>query len=242
MKTGSGLRSASDRTRRTIRPWSGTPHMQSLSRAPFCALLALAVAACASTGETRDTMAEAAPDWRSIATAADRERLREWRTAWVRGLAKAQASGHGAAVAAEGPLLQPDSALPWQDPPPGTYRCRTIKIGGQSEGMLDYVAYPAFQCRIREEGGLVSFAKLTGSQRPIGLILPYGPSRMTFLGTLQLGDETRAMQYGRDRERDLAGLVERVGERTWRIVFPYPHFESTVDVLELVPEAVAPQG
>lgn len=242
MKTGSGPRSATDRTRRTGTPWSGTSWMRSLTHAPLCALMAIGVAGCASTGAGHDTMAEAPPDWRSIATAADRERLREWRTAWVRGLAKAQASGHGAALAAEGALLQPDAALGWQDPPPGTYRCRTIKIGAQSEGMLDYVAYPAFQCRIRHEDGLTSFAKLTGSQRPIGLILPYGPSRMAFLGTLQLGDETQAMQYGRDRERDLAGLVERVGERTWRIVFPYPHFESTVDVLELVPEAVAPQG
>ena len=27
---------------------------------------------------------------------------------------------------------------------------------------------------------------------------------MIFLGTLQLGDETRALRYGRDRERDMA--------------------------------------
>ena len=30
---------------------------------------------------------------------------------------------------------------------------------------------------------------------------------------------------------------ERVGERRWRLVFPYPHFESMVDVLELIPVA-----
>lgn len=213
-----------------------------LAYAPLYAVLALAAAGCASTGDARDVMTETPPDWRSIATSGDRERLREWRTAWVRGLAKAQASGHGAALASHGALLQPDAALEWQDPPPGPYRCRTIKIGAKSEGMLDYVAYPAFHCRIRREGGLTSFAKLAGSQRPIGLILPYGPNRMVFLGTLQLGDETQAMQYGRDRERDLAGLVERVDERKWRIVFPYPHFESIVDVIELVPNATGPEG
>lgn len=53
---------------------------------------------------------------------------------------------------------------------------------------------------------------------------------------MQLGDEMRIMSYGRDRERNLAGLVERIGERRWRILFPYPHFESTLDVIELVPE------
>jgi hypothetical protein len=208
-----------------------------LASASLCAALALGTAACASRVEAPSALGAGAPDWRTIATDADRARLREWRTAFVRGLQKAQASGNGAAVAAEGTLLQPDSAVDWQDPPTGTYRCRTIKIGAQSAGMLDYVAYPPFQCRIRSEDGLMSFAKLSGSQRPIGLILPYADTRMVFLGTLQLGDETRPLQYGRDRERDLAGLVERIGERRWRIIFPYPHFESTVDVIELVPLA-----
>lgn len=180
------------------------------------------------------TRAEAI-DWRSIATESDRARIRQWRTAWVRGLNKAEASGHAAALAREGPLVRPDAAIAWETPPPGDYKCRTIKIGAQSEAMLDYVAYPAFDCRIREENGVLSFAKLSGSQRPLGLFLPDTSRRMVFLGTLQLGDERRALQYGRDRERDMAAVVERVGEQRWRIVFPYPHFESIVDILELVP-------
>jgi hypothetical protein len=83
----------------------------------------------------------------------------------------------------------------------------------------------------------MSFAKLTGSQRPLGLLLPDTSRRMVFLGTLQLGDERRALEYGKDRERDMAGVVERIGANRWRLVFPYPHFESTVDILELVPAA-----
>ncbi len=83
----------------------------------------------------------------------------------------------------------------------------------------------------------MSFAKLSGSQRPLGLFLPYVGQRMVFLGTLQLGDERRSLDYGEDRERDMAAVVERLGPRQWRMVFPYPHFESTVDVLELVPRA-----
>ena len=50
-----------------------------------------------------------------------------------------------------------------------------------------------------------------------------------------LGDETRALRYGRDRERDLIGVVERVGADRWRIAFPRPHYESLLDVIELVP-------
>ncbi|HEY1145769.1 MAG TPA: DUF4893 domain-containing protein, partial [Allosphingosinicella sp.] len=80
------------------------------------------------------------------------------------------------------------------------------------------------------------FAKLTGSQRPLGLFLPHTANRMVFLGTLQLGDERRTLQYGGDDERDMAGILERIGERRWRLVLPYPHFESTLDIVELVPK------
>ncbi|HEX8444424.1 MAG TPA: DUF4893 domain-containing protein [Allosphingosinicella sp.] len=202
-------------------------------------LLVAALAACGSRNvqaETRSARAPIpAPDWRAIATPDDRERLRGWRTAWIEGVRKAQANGHGAVIAREGALLDPDAAIDWRNPPPGDYRCRVIKVGAKTRGMLDYVAYPAFTCRIRQEGALMSFAKMTGSQRPLGHFLPYVGQRMVFLGTLQLGDEPRALQYGRDRERDMAGVVERIGEHRWRLVLPYPHFESTIDIVELLP-------
>ena len=197
----------------------------------------LVLAGCGAKDGSAVQMASAAtaPDWRTIATEDDRGRLRNWRTAWVSGLQKAQARGHGQALAREGALLDPDAAVEWRDPPPGDYRCRVIKVGAKSQGMLDYVAYPPLMCRIRQEGRLMSFAKMTGSQRPIGHFLPNaGQQRMIFLGTLQLSDEPRALQYGRDRERDMAGLVERIGENCWRLVLLYPHFESIIDILELV--------
>jgi hypothetical protein len=110
-----------------------------------------------------------------------------------------------------------------------------IKLGAQSPGMLDYVAYPAFACRIRPQRDLQHFAKLSGSQRYVGLVFPGDVLRQVFLGTLVLGDEQRAMQYGRDKERDVAGFIERVGPRRWRLLMPRPSFESQIDVLELVP-------
>jgi hypothetical protein len=88
---------------------------------------------------------------------------------------------------------------------------------------------------VKQERELQGFAKLTGSQRPIGLIFPGDAVRQVFLGTLVLGDESRAMQYGRDRERDVAGWVERIGPSRWRMLMPAPHFESWMDVMELVP-------
>jgi hypothetical protein len=58
---------------------------------------------------------------------------------------------------------------------------------------------------------------------------------MIFLGTLQLADEQGVLRYGHDEERNMAGLIERIGPRRWRLVLPYPHFESLVDVIELIP-------
>jgi hypothetical protein len=55
------------------------------------------------------------------------------------------------------------------------------------------------------------------------------------LGTLVLGDERRALQYGQDATRDVAGYVERIGPARWRVIMPRPHFESQLDVMELVP-------
>jgi hypothetical protein len=142
---------------------------------------------------------------------------------------------HAAELAREGALLEPDAALRDPMPPPGEYNCRTIKLGTPGDSSLTYIAYPAFRCRIAIQGDRVTFTKLTGSQRPIGRLFRDNERRLIFLGTMQLGDETRAFGYGIDRERNLAGMLERVGERRWRLVFPYPHFESLLDVIELTP-------
>ncbi|HEY0150285.1 MAG TPA: DUF4893 domain-containing protein [Allosphingosinicella sp.] len=200
------------------------------------AAASLFVVACATPGIGPLEAVPSDAGWRSIATPQDRERIREWRNAWKRGLDQARAAGHGQSLAAEGALLAPDAALDGAAPPPGEYRCRTIKIGAKSAGLLDYVAYPAFRCRIGGGEGIRDFTKLTGSQRPIGRLFPENERRMIFLGTLQLGDEAGTLRYGHDAERAMAGVLERVGERRWRLVFPYPHHESLIDVLELIPE------
>ncbi|HZF94980.1 MAG TPA: DUF4893 domain-containing protein [Allosphingosinicella sp.] len=174
--------------------------------------------------------------WRQTATEDDRRRLREWREAFVEGLREARSSGHGDEVAREGALLNPDAAISGAPLPGGDYLCRTLKLGSQSGGALDFIAYPAFRCRVSAgRDGLMHFTKLTGSQRPVGRLYPEHEHRQVFLGTMQLSDERQVLSYGRDTQRNMAGIVERVGARQWRILFPYPHFESTLDVIELVP-------
>lgn len=206
-----------------------------VSRATLLAAL-LMLAACGSkTLESRSPKPRP-NDWHLIASQADRDRLARWRTAWITGLDKAAAAGQSAQIAAQGALLKPDLAL--DDPllPAGDYSCRVIKMGAQTQGLLDYVAYPAFTCRVTVEEGRLHLAKIDGSQRPVGDIFPDEPRRMVFLGAMTLGDETRPLPYGRDAERDMAGIVERVGPLRWRVVFPYPRWESTIDILELVPK------
>ena len=80
-----------------------------------------------------------------------------------------------------------------------------------------------------------SFAKLSGSQRPVGLIFGNDNFRQIFLGTMMLGDERRPLDYGRDADRDMAGAIEKVGPERWRLILPFPRFESMMDVIELVP-------
>jgi len=198
--------------------------------------LALSVSACSAMSPGPDIVASPSPSWRSVATETDRERLRGWRDAFTSALAAARAAGHGDEIARQGALLDPDSALGGEPIPAGLYRCRVIKLGAKSQGMLDYVAYPWFRCQVREDDGRKVLAKLSGSQRHVGRIFAGDALREIFLGTLMLGDEERAMQYGVDPDRDVAGFVERIGPQRWRLVMPWPNFESRLDVMELVPE------
>jgi len=197
-------------------------------------LLLFACTGCAMARPITEIVQTPSSDWRSVATENDRSRLRDWRSALVAGVAAGRASGHSDDIAHGGALFEPDSAIGGPIPN-GTYRCRVTKLGGKIPGMLDYVAYQPFNCVIQQQGKVQSFVKLGGSQRQVGLIFPDDQLREVFLGTLMLGDESRAMQYGVDEDRDVAGFVERIGPNRWRLVMPKPHFESMVDVMELVP-------
>lgn len=188
-----------------------------------------------SAADAPPVEADAAGSWRATATEQDKQRVRNWYSSWTAALADARAKGYGASIDREGILLQPNAALPNPHLPPGDYRCRTIKVGTQGRGTIGYIAYDWFRCRVAAEQGLTSLTKLTGSQRPVGLIFPDNLTRQVFLGTLVLGDESIAVSYGSDRMRDMAGLVERIGDNRWRLVLPAPAYESLLDVIELVP-------
>ncbi|KQN30324.1 hypothetical protein ASF00_06020 [Sphingomonas sp. Leaf34] len=172
-------------------------------------------------------------DWRSVATSADRGRIRGWRGAWIAALAQVDPLE----IVQDPALFNPDRSMVNPLPPAGPYRCRTYKLGARAGIGPTFTASGWFACRIGTAGGeaVVSLVKLDGSQRPVGTIFADTTSRAIFLGTMELGDETRAMRYGHDANRDMAGLIERIGAQRWRVVLPYPRFESLLDVVELVP-------
>ena len=178
-------------------------------------------------------------DWRRAAIPADRTRLRRWREAWIDALAKARMGGAGAGIAAEGALLDPDAALTGATPPPGAYLCRTLRLGG--ENSHGFTPGGSTACTVEPDDEDAVFSSVAGPQRTTGTIYEDTGARSVFLGALMLGDETRRMRYGRDKRRNMVGVVERIGSARWRIALPYPSFQSTLDVIELVPATAAPR-
>lgn len=208
-----------------VRRWRTPPRFEALALA---LLLAPSVPAAAKPPSD---------NWREIITQRDRTRLKDWRTTWVAAVNEARTHGFGAQIDAEGVLLQPDAALDQPEMPDGLYRCRTFKLGTQLSPVAvpsphPFEAFPAGHCRLRNR----QLVRLDGPQRPGGRLFPYDGAHLLFLGGLALGDEVGTVRYGRDPQRAIVGLLERVGPARWRLVLPQPAWGSRLDILELVPE------
>jgi len=201
---------------------------------PAAALIALGLTGCSVYRDATTTEPPAGWSWRRVVTDADADRIRQWRRAWDDALAPAKAE-NPAAIAADPKLFDPDVALGQAMPPMGNYLCRTFKLGSQQPVTRYFTAYPTAQCRITARGDALHFQKLGTEQRPDGLIYANTDARAIFAGTLVLGDETAPLRYGVDRKRDMVGYIERIDESRWRLVLPYPGFESKLDVIELIP-------
>jgi hypothetical protein len=216
-------------------------------RSIVASLLVLAAAGCATPPPATPPVGEAAPapapsGWRAEASAADQDRHDRLGEAWTRALDQARRLPGSGDLMRVGELIAPDAARPGVVPPPGAYRCRTVKLGSQSETAgeeagLGYVVYGWFACRIEQTPEGLRFIKLTGSQRPSGRLFADTDRRMILLGAMALGGETTSPAYGQSADRDMLAVLERIGERRWRLVTPWPQAESTLDLIELVPAA-----
>jgi len=157
-----------------------------------------------------------------VPTRADTERLSRLDAAWKEGRSEAIAGGGAEELRQLGVLAEPRVTLNRPQPTPGRYLCRTIKLGAARPELLPYITYGWFRCQVAlSPGGDLTLRKTTGSQRPVGLICPMpgadGQRLARFVGVLELGEETRTPRYGADPDRDLIGIVQRIGDDRWRI-------------------------
>ncbi len=176
----------------------------------------------------------ASADWRRDATREDNDRVDRLQGAWHSAL-KAAKRSNGPEVRALGALAEPKAGLENPEPAPGLYRCRTIKLGDRAGLGLPYVAYGWFRCRIElSPGGDLTLRKLTGSQRTSGSLYPMIRKRLAYLGAEAWGDGEGPLAYGENPERNQAGVFERIGPQRYRLVLPWPKYESELDIIELV--------
>src|SRR3954452_13631385 len=125
-------------------------------------LLLSALVACSSCSvieQPSGLIARYTTAWKEVATEDDRQRLADWRKTFVAALDSSKKAGHGAEIATDGALLDPDAAIGPSAIPNTLYRCRIIKIGAKGDGNLPYIAYPPFYCRVKAERGLQRFNK-----------------------------------------------------------------------------------
>lgn len=214
-------------------------------------LLAAGLAGCARTPppQALGAVVEVAPapdpgvlptDWKQVATKADLDRISRIDAAWTTGLAEARGGKYASDIEKEGSLLDPAAALPRPAMPPGTYRCRVIKLGfGTSGRRSAFQSFKPFTCFVSVEDSLLIFIKATGSDLPAGRLWEDGETRLVFLGATAAKLGAPALAYSADPARDRSGVVERVGDFRWRLVSPWQSKDARIDVMELVPDTPA---
>lgn len=198
------------------------------------ALATLAAASCQTVpppqaGAPRPSVVlEEAEPWRAIASARDVAALDGLATRWESALAAARSSGFARRVASEGALLQPGSGLARAVPAPGTYRCRSLRLGlrkwTESAQAYCYVGIGAEQLSLATElRGLRLGGYLWELERG---------GRLVFLGAAAGGKARPA--YGDDPAADWAGLVERIGDFRYRLVLPEREPGAGLTIVEMV--------
>lgn len=209
----------------------------------FALPLLLVMAACQTNQKPAavasvEVVEEKRPEWQTVATPADQVRLQGLNNAWNQALADARRGGFAKALETEGELLQGDASLPRAAPPPGSYRCRIIKMGAATPRRgRGFEAFKPFFCFIGVDGTeRLSITKQTGSQRPGGYLWDTDTTkRLIFLGSVALGNEEMPLGYGEDPKRDMAGVFERYDDFRYRLVVPWPQDGAKLHVFEFIP-------
>ena len=180
----------------------------------------------------------AAAGWHEEASPADAKRLEQLSESRAKGLLEA-ASGNPSDVAAARSILSAGVVAAPPSRLTGTWRCRTIKLGG----LTPTIVYAWFRCRISERGGQLFFEKIGGSQRTSGTLYPDGGG-FVYLGASYVhynGANEKPPHYSgtgasvgaAQTPDDQIGLLSLTYDGRARLELPTPVQESTFDVVEL---------
>ncbi len=175
--------------------------------------------------------------WRDKVLIGDAGKIDAMQARWT--AARNRAGQRGAhAVAGEGTLFS-GPALDHPAPSPGPYHCRLVRIGSAA-GRTGLRSFPSATCYVGgDPGDQLSFAR-PGSDAPSGWLYPDDvATRYVFLGARQRSGRGDSLAYGADATRNLAGVVERIGNFRWRLVIANPAPDA-LDVYDLTPIASAP--
>lgn len=114
----------------------------------------------------------------------------------------------------------------------GRYRCRVAKLGGQ---YLQLIRYPFFNCRIQQgPDRSLMIKKTSGSQRFIGRLWREADAlSYVYLGTTYVNDD-QPIAYNTSPQENSVGRLFRISDGRLRLELPKPHYESNLDVIELV--------
>lgn len=179
--------------------------------------------------------------WQAIVTGEDSRRVADLTNTWTNALAASKRFTRQ--IAREGELLMPQAARNHPAPPPGSYRCRLVKLGAAQGREPAFQTFPEFFCHIRgDRADALFFTKQTGSELPGGWLHADGERRLVLTGAKQHGVNDAPLVYGTEPERDLVGVVERIGPFRWRLVLPWRGERQGLDVYELTPVPIEQQA
>ena len=194
-----------------------------MGKTSLVAILVLALSSAAYAG------------WREEASPFDQGRLAHVDQSRDKGLAEAERGASQSALAAIHGVLDPAPIAGSPEALTGTWRCRTMLLGGMTPDRI----YSWFRCRISEEGGVLHFEKISGTQRMAGDLFPEGDG-FVYLGASWVEGEKPRHYSGSGASvgapatpDDWVGRLSLIGEGHARIELPYPVQESDFAVIEL---------
>jgi hypothetical protein len=191
-------------------------------------VLGLPLAACQTPARNApppakgSVVVEEVEAWRQAATPAGLAALEALDSRWAAALADAKRRGAARAIAAEGPLLEPQAGLPRAAPAPGPYRCRLLRVAAPGARVRGITVSRSAFCFVGIKDDELSLTSEIAGHRLGGYLEETRSSaRLVFLGATA-GARGQAVAYGEDPLRDRAGRFERIDDFRYRLIVPAP--------------------